>query len=80
MPRNIAPIQQPVLLNNGRFENIWVKWLGIISRAVIYNREDGSVEPVSIADAVAANNSIYYSTDQSKLVYKDFGGVVNDLY
>jgi hypothetical protein len=31
-------------------------------------------------DASAPNNSIYYSSDQSKAVYKDGGGVVNDLY
>lgn len=36
--------------------------------------------PISSADADAPLNSIYYSTDQSKLVYKDAGGVVNDLY
>lgn len=80
MPFNNAPIQQPVLLNNNNHTNIWVKWFALISRAVRYIREDGSLEPVSLADADAQNNSIYYSTDQSKLVFKDSGGVVNDLY
>jgi hypothetical protein len=41
---------------------------------------DGFLLPVSSADASAPNNSIYYSTDSAKLVYKDGGGGVNDLY
>jgi hypothetical protein len=36
--------------------------------------------PKSSADASAPNNSIYYSTTASKLVYKDSGGTVNNLY
>jgi len=43
-------------------------------------RNDGTIKPVSMADASAANDSIYYSTTQSKLVYKDSGGTVNNLY
>jgi len=34
----------------------------------------------SLADTAAANSTLYYSTDQSKLVYKDSGGVVRDLW
>lgn len=80
MPRNNAPIQQPMIVNNGLSQAVWVKWFGVISRAVNYIRNDGSLEPVSLSDAAAINNSIYYSTDQSKLVYKDSGGTVNVLY
>jgi hypothetical protein len=40
----------------------------------------GAFQPASLADAAAANNTVYYSTTQSKLVFKDGGGVVNDLY
>ncbi len=40
----------------------------------------GAFNPPSMADSAAANNSIYYSTDASKLVYKDPGGSVNNLY
>lgn len=40
----------------------------------------GEVEPASLADASAANNSIYFSTTANKLVYKDSSGVVNNLY
>jgi hypothetical protein len=43
-------------------------------------RNDGSIKPASLADGDAANDSVYYSTTQSKLVYKDSGGSVNDLY
>lgn len=41
---------------------------------------DGSWQPASLADSAATKNSLYYSTTQSKLVYKDSGGVVNNLY
>ena len=44
------------------------------------NNGDGTIQPTTLADADAANNSIYYSSDQSKLVYKDGGGTVRDLY
>jgi len=42
--------------------------------------KDGFIKPVTSADAAAPNNSIYYSSTQSKLVYKDSGGGVNNLY
>jgi len=38
------------------------------------------VRPVTSTDAGAPNNSIYYSSTASKLVYKNAGGVVNNLY
>jgi len=38
------------------------------------------IQPASLADASASNNTIYYSTTASKLVYKDSGGTVNNLY
>lgn len=40
----------------------------------------GAVRPASIADALAPTNAIYYSTTAGKLVYKDSGGTVNNLY
>jgi hypothetical protein len=43
-------------------------------------RADGSFQFASLADASAANNSLYYSTTQSKLVYKDSSGTVTPLY
>lgn len=51
---------------------IWVK--GGVSKF------DGVIRPASMANASAPNDSIYYSTDASKLVYKDSGGTVNNLY
>jgi len=43
-------------------------------------RLDGSFAPASMSNASAVNNSIYFSTDNNKLVYKDSAGVVNELY
>ncbi len=40
----------------------------------------GHISPASSADTDAPNGSIYYSTDASKLVFKDAGGTVNELY
>lgn len=34
----------------------------------------------SVADAAADNGTLYYSTDANKLVFKDSGGTVNNLY
>jgi hypothetical protein len=41
---------------------------------------NGSIKPATLADSAAANNTIYYSSTQSKLVYKDSAGTVNNLY
>jgi hypothetical protein len=41
---------------------------------------DGSFSPPTLTDAAAANNTMYYSSTQSKLVYKDSGGTVHALY
>jgi len=43
-------------------------------------RGDGTIKPVQMADITAVNDSIYYSTTASKLVYKDPGGTVRNLY
>jgi hypothetical protein len=43
----------------------------------IFNK---AITPASLADSAAQVNSIYYSTDASKLVYKDSGGTVHNLY
>lgn len=42
--------------------------------------QNGGMKPASMADSTAANDTVYYSTDASKLVYKDSGGSVNNLY
>jgi len=36
--------------------------------------------PKTLADSAAPNGSIYYSSDAAKLVFKDAGGTVNNLY
>lgn len=45
-----------------------------------WSNPDGSSRPVSLTDAEASNNSVYYSTTANKLVYKDNTGTVNNLY
>lgn len=42
--------------------------------------KNGAFKPASLADSAAENGTIYYSTDAGKLVYKDSGGTVNNLY
>jgi hypothetical protein len=41
---------------------------------------DGSLQLVTLSDSAAGSNSLYYSSTQSKLVYKDSGGTVHSLY
>jgi hypothetical protein len=43
-------------------------------------RTSGTIKPVFLADGSAENDSIYYSTTQSKVVYKDQTGVVHNFY
>jgi hypothetical protein len=40
----------------------------------------GQLHPPSLANADADNNSVYYSTTNGKLVYKNSSGTVNNLY
>lgn len=40
----------------------------------------GFIKPRHSVDSIAPNDSVYYSTTQSKLVYKDSSGAVNNLY
>jgi len=39
-----------------------------------------TIKVAELADAAAGNSTLYYSTTQSKLVYKDSGGTVRDLW
>jgi len=43
----------------------------------IFNK--GYYQPISSTDADAPNNSVYYSTTQRALVYKDAGGSATPL-
>lgn len=40
----------------------------------------GAIQPTTLADVDAPDNTLYYSSTQAKLVYKDSGSVINDLY
>ena len=43
-------------------------------------RQDGTIVPVSMANASAPNNSIFYSTGSNTLCFKDGAGNVHSLY
>lgn len=77
---NAPPIQQKPLSDNGFFSPVWVRWLSSVKRLMGIINDDLTVSPPTLADADAANNTIYYSSTASKLVYKDSGGVVRNLY
>jgi len=79
MALNQPPIQVPLVIAD-KTPEVWIKWFSSITRALGLVRTDGSIAMASLLDADAANNSLYYSLDQSKLVYKDSTGTVNDLY
>ncbi len=55
-------------------------WTNGSSTPLSLIRADGSTKPASLADSVAVNDSMYYSTTQSRMVYKDAAGVANPLY
>lgn len=51
-----------------------------INRLLSYFTTTGAFKPPSMADSAAEVNTVYYSTTASKLVYKDSGGTVRNLY
>ena len=65
---------------------LWVKDIGSNNfQAYTYlngawSRCQGEVEPIHLADTDATADSMYYSTDSSKLVYKGSDLSVHDLY
>lgn len=61
-------------------EQLLIKIALLLEGIQTQSLDRGYFTPVSSADADAPNNSIYYSTTASKLVYKTSGGVVNALY
>lgn len=56
------------------------EWQNSSGTALSVIRPNGGIGVASLADADAANSTLYYSTDAAKLVWKDAGGVVNNLY
>lgn len=63
---------------NSMAHNLMDLQVGGNSRFKITN--NGAINIASMADSSAPNSSLYYSTTASKLVWKDAGGVVNNLY
>lgn len=56
------------------------EWQNSSGTALSVIRSNGGIGIVSMADSAAANSTLYFSTDASKLVWKDAGGTVNNLY
>ena len=73
--------QMPVLQHTQRnVEVLLLKIALLLEKLESESISNGFFLPTISADTDAPNNSIYYSTTQSKLVYKDSLSVVNDLY
>lgn len=74
-----VPFRSPHSMATGRigplsFVDTWVRWF------IQLRDEVNGWHPQSMADADAQPNTVYYSTDGSKLSYKDSGGSVHALY
>lgn len=80
MPLRNPPVQEKMNNTNGTLTQTWLLFFNELVRNVSGLNPDGSLTPPVLADAEAANGSIYYSSTQNTLVYKDSAGVVNDLY
>lgn len=66
------------MTSDGAFNWGFVGWTYATKMSI---RSDGTIRPSHLADSGSvANDSIYYSTTSSKLVYKDGSGVVHALY
>lgn len=72
------PIQERIA--NTLLGQVWVQWFLSVYRRLVIVNDDNSITLPSLADGDAANSTLYYSTTQGKLVWKDSGGTVNDLY
>lgn len=80
--RKVATLERQmadVLANHKGVQKATMGWDGehLIIRKITLT---GGLVPASMADAAAENSTIYYSTTANKLVFKDAGGVVNNLY
>lgn len=71
--RNV-PTQVPFIDRNGKVSQPWVLFFSLLAKDV------AGWQPPNFADADATENTVYYSTTASKLVYKDSGGTVHNLY
>lgn len=69
---NSAGALYPVVTNTQTLGKTGNVYLGVYSNSVLFT--------ATIADAAAANGTLYVSSSTSKLSYKDGGGTVNPLY
>lgn len=54
---------------------------GLYNMATALNQlSDQLMQPLSLTDGYAPNNTVYFSTTAGKLVYKDDSGTVHALY
>lgn len=84
LPSTIERVANYTPLNTSNFEKILSSKdnnLQAAMETIDNHTHDASAITIdSMTDAAAANNTIYYSTTQTKLAYKDSGGTVNVLY
>ena len=69
-----------IVVNNGTGPAYSIRLDDGVGSLVWGVQANGAIFMGSMDDADAQNGSVYYSTNSSKLVYKDAGGTVNDLY
>jgi len=72
-------VQEIVKAYSSQTANL-VEWQNSSGTAMAGVSKNGGLIPASMADSAAANNTVYYSTTASRLVYKDGSGTVNNLY
>lgn len=68
------PLVPTNISNLGELARRLATTINIMLRSPVYLR------PIKSYDADAPNETIYYSLDANKLVYKNDSGVVNNLY
>jgi len=61
-------------------EDLLLKIALLLEKLESQSIQGGFFLPVQSTDADAPTGSIYYSTDQSKLVFKDYSDIIQDLY
>lgn len=76
-----SPIKHTICERTLYTSQPWIRWFNLIQRALNgLQNENGGIIPAVMADADAANNTIYYSLDSGKLTYSDLTGTKHALY
>jgi hypothetical protein len=73
-------VGQVIKLAASQSANAWQIEGSVSSTPLTFFDKLGAWSPASMADSSAPNNTVYYSTTASKLVFKDGSGTVNNLY